>query len=144
MEKAIEFSLKAKKMRFQGGRIRCSADAWKYAKKLYKDDMLIYETAYIILVNRNNDIIGHAKLSQGGIGATVIDIQLACKYALEVLASGMVLVHNHPSGQLMASKEDRNVTEKLRAALDTLNIRLYDSIIITEDSYLSFCDEGDL
>lgn len=140
---AVEFTLNAKKCDFPIEKIRCSKDAADFAKKMYPDDINIYESVYIILTNQAGNTIGFAKISQGGISSTLIDIRLVAKYSIEALATGVILVHNHPSGNLNPSVEDSNITSRLKKALELLNIRLLDSIIIADsDNYYSFSDEG--
>ena len=78
----------------------------------------LYESAFIMLLNRSNKVIGWAKISQGGISSTVVDIKMVCKYALDVLASGVILVHNHPSGNTHPGPEDISLTRKLRGSIE--------------------------
>jgi DNA repair protein RadC len=144
MEKAIEYSLTCKKKPFSSMKIRCSHDAFKFARKFYHEDILIYESAFIILMNSASDVIGYAKISQGGVCGTLIDIRLVYKYALETLATQIIFVHNHPSGRLIPSSEDINISRKLEAGCDTLNIKFVDSLIISDDWYRSMKDEGDM
>ena len=119
-----------------------SADAVQYARKFYFDDLCIYESFFIILLNNANNTIGWAKISQGGVTGTMVDRKLICKYAVDSLASGVICVHNHPSGTLRPSTQDIDVCKKVAAALGVLDIRLVDNIILTEDSYYSFMDNG--
>ena len=79
---------------------------------------------------------------EGGITGTVVDVRLIFKIALEQNATSIILTHNHPSGKLMASDADKEVTKKLKLAGDQLDVKVLDHIIITEKSYLSFQDEG--
>jgi len=141
-EKAVEYTLKEERKDFNKAKITKSSDAVGYTRNFYFDDIAIYESTFVILVNNSNDTIGYAKISQGGISGTVVDIRLILKYALDNLASGIILVHNHPSGQLVASPQDRNISNKLKEACALMDISLLDSIIITEDGYLSMADEG--
>lgn len=140
---AVEFSLQAKKCDFPIQKIRSSIDAASFAKQIYGNDILIYESAYIILINSAGNTIGYAKISQGAINSTLIDVRLVAKYAIEALATGVILIHNHPSGNTRPSVDDSNMATRLKKALDLLNIRLLDSIIITDtENYYSFSDEG--
>lgn len=86
--------------------------------------------------------MGYAKISQGGICGTIVDVRIVAKYAVETLASSVILVHNHPSGNVTPSNDDKELVKRLHQALMVLNVKFYDSIIITEDSYLSMRDEG--
>ena len=74
----------------------------------------IYESVFILLLNRHNNTIGYAKISQGGVTGTVIDVKIIAKYIIDSLASGLILAHNHPSGNTRASSEDINITNKVK------------------------------
>lgn len=141
-EREVEYKLSAKKKDFKRAKITKSKDAADYARQFYFDDMIIYESVFIIMTNRANNTIGYAKISQGGISGTAVDIRLILKYAIERLASGIILVHNHPSGNLKASPQDIQITKKLKEAARWMDISLLDSIIISEDAHYSFADEG--
>lgn len=118
-----------------------SIHAAEFARQFYYEDMGIYESVFIILLNRANQTIGWAKISQGGIDSSVMDIRIIAKYALDTLAAGVILVHNHPSGNATPSMTDRKQTEKVKDALRLLDVQLLDHIILTEDKHYSFCDE---
>lgn len=137
-----EFYLSKRQVEFPKVKINNSSDAQKYARLFYADDIEIYESCFIILLNNQKDTIGYAKISQGGITGSVVDVRIVCKYAIESLATSAIFVHNHPSGNAGPSSEDMKVTEQLRDALKLLDVRLVDSIILTTDKYFSFADEG--
>lgn len=141
-KKAVEYSLTAKKQEFEIVRIHSSQDAYELAKKFYHEDILIYESVFIILTNKANNATGYAKISQGGVCGTVVDSIIIAKYAIDTLSSGVILVHNHPSGNLSPSSNDLNLTTKVKNALKLLDINLIDSLIISTNGYMSFCDEG--
>jgi DNA repair protein RadC len=103
---------------------------------------LKHEEFWVIFLNRANRIIEKYKCSQGGIAGTVIDIRIILKRALDVLASSFIIAHNHPSGNRMPSENDKQITEKLGKAGLQMDIKLLDHLIVTEDSYFSFADEG--
>ena len=103
---------------------------------------LRHEEFWVIFLNRANRIIEKYKCSQGGIAGTVIDIRLILKRALDVLASSFIIAHNHPSGNRMPSENDKQITEKLVKAGMQMDIKLLDHLIVTDDSYFSFTDEG--
>lgn len=143
--KATEFTLKATTNEVPVAKILCSADAAKFARQFYHDDIAIYESAFIILLNSNNTTIGWAKIAQGGISTTLVDMRLVSKYAIDALASGVIFVHNHPSGNLRPSIQDDNLTRKMSDGLSLFDIRLQDSLIIAPQSgFYSFNDEGRL
>jgi len=103
---------------------------------------LPHEEFWVLYLNNSNKVVYKSQLSKGGITGTVVDVRLIFKIALEQNATSIILTHNHPSGKLMASDADKEVTKKLKLAGDQLDIKVLDHIIITEKSYLSFQDEG--
>jgi DNA repair protein RadC len=103
---------------------------------------LPHEEFWIIYLNNSNKIIRKEQLSKGGITGTLVDVRLALKTALEVGATGLILVHNHPSGVLRASEPDKMLTRKLSIASESLDIKVLDHIIVTEKAYFSFADEN--
>lgn len=139
-KKAVEYTLKATKQDFAIEKMTSSESSYNFAKKFYHDDVTIYESCFIMLLNRANNVTGYAKISQGGICGTMVDVRLICKYAIEALATSVILVHNHPSGNLSSSPEDEKITKSVKEALKLFNIRLLDHIIISEDGYYSFND----
>lgn len=141
-KKAVEYTLKVTKQDFSIEKVNSSETSYNFAKKFYHDDINIYESCFIILLNRANNVTGYAKISQGGICGTIVDKKLICKYAIDALASAVILVHNHPSGNLNPSREDENLTKATREALRLFDIHLLDHLIITEEGYYSFADEG--
>lgn len=140
--KAVEYILNAKICDFKKVKITSSRDAFEYIRNFYKDDIHIYESVFILLLNRANETIGFAKISQGGISGTVVDIRIILKYAIDTLASGVIMAHNHPTGQLNASPQDVQISKKLKEALKYIDVSLLDSLILTGDNYKSFADEG--
>lgn len=140
--KAVEYTITAKKQEFESVKICSSEDAVNFARNFYHDDMLIYESSFIILTNASNKTIGYSKISQGGVCGTVVDARIVAKYAVDSLAAGVIFIHNHPSGNVKASRQDITLTEKLKAGLKLLDVNLTDSIILTEDGYMSMVDEG--
>lgn len=103
---------------------------------------LNHEEFWVVFLNNAQKIIETEQQSKGGLTSTVIDIRLIFKKALEINATKMILCHNHPSGMLQPSNEDISVTKKLKDAGKTLNIQVIDHLIITENAYFSFADEG--
>ncbi len=140
--KAIEYRITAKKQDFEVAKVCSSKDAYDFAKKFYHDDILIYESSFIIMLSRSNAVIGYAKISQGGVCGTVVDLKLIAKYAIDSLSSGIILVHNHPSGNMSPSVEDKRIASKIKEGLSLFDIHLMDSIIISDVSYYSMLDEG--
>lgn len=103
---------------------------------------LPHEEFWIILLNRANVIIKTQRVSQGGVAGTVADAKVIFKYALDFLASGIILVHNHPSENLTPSEADIQLTKKIVAGGNLLEIKVLDHIIFANHSYYSFADAG--
>ena len=103
---------------------------------------LPHEEFWIVYLNNANCIILKDQLSKGGITGTLVDVRLVLKKAIEVGATGLILVHNHPSGTLKPSQADKQITEKLKQAGFSLDIKVLDHLIITEKAYFSFADEA--
>lgn len=103
---------------------------------------LYHEEFWIIYLNNSNKVIEQFQISKGGITGTLVDVRITLKKALELGAVSLILVHNHPSGNLKASEADKQLTKKLKTAAESLDIKVLDHIIVTEKSYLSFADEG--
>lgn len=122
--------------------ILTSNDAYLCLKDKVSD--LAYEEFWVIYLNRGNRIIRTEKISQGGISGTVVDTKIIAKMAVECLASNIILVHNHPSGNLEPSVQDKQITKKISEACSLLDVKLLDHIIIGQKSYRSFSDEGEL
>jgi DNA repair protein RadC len=118
--------------------ITTADDAASFIRQFYSDDIGIFESFFLLLLNRGNKTIGYAKISQGGVAGTVVDTKIIAKYAIEHLASAVILAHNHPSGTLKPSEQDIVITKKVKEALSLFDIAVHDHIILTEDSYFSF------
>lgn len=101
-----------------------------------------HEEFWILLLNRANRVIKKHQISQGGVAGTVADPKIIFKVAVEELASGIILAHNHPSGNLTASQADIDLTRKLREAGKLLEIQVLDHVIVAGQKYFSFADEG--
>ena len=107
-----------------------------------QDKLQMQEEAKILLLNRNNNVLGIYSLAKGGLTSCVVDVRIILSIALKTLATGIILVHNHPSGNLKPSQADLDITKKLKNSCDLLDISLLDHLIITKDNYFSFADEG--
>jgi len=103
---------------------------------------LPHEEFWIIYLNNSNKVIQKNQLSKGGITGTLVDVRLVLKNALQVGATGLILVHNHPSGTLKPSEADKKLTQKLKSASESLDIKVLDHLIVTEKAYFSFADEN--
>jgi DNA repair protein RadC len=123
-------------------RITCSEDAYKIMKPHLLD--LPHEEFWLILLTRANSIIKTAPVSSGGVSGTVADPKMIFKIALDNLASGIIMVHNHPSGNIKPSEADISLTKKLKEGGILLEIPIIDHLIFTNNEYYSFADEGKL
>lgn len=103
---------------------------------------LPHEEIWIMLLNRANKVIKMSCISSGGISASVFDVKMIVKMAILENASGIVLAHNHPSGNCKSSTQDDNITRALAQACSTMDIKFIDHLILTRDSYLSYHDES--
>lgn len=103
---------------------------------------LPHEEFWIIYLNNSNKVLHKAQLSKGSITGTLVDVRLVLKTAIEVGAVGLILSHNHPSGSLKPSTADKDITRKLTQAAESLDIKVFDHLIISENSYFSFADES--
>ncbi len=120
--------------------IKSSSDAYAHLLPLFED--LPHEEFYVLLLNRANRITDTIKISSGGVSGTVADIRMMVKPALLALASGVILAHNHPSGNLKPSEADLSLTRKTKDALKLFDIALLDHLIVTDAGYLSMADEA--
>lgn len=122
--------------------IRSSHDAYSLFHPLLCD--LPHEELWIALTNRASKVIGKARISQGGTGETSADLRIILKKAINGLAAGIVLCHNHPSGNTRPSSQDDLLTQRLQQTAELLEIRLLDHIILCDGNYYSYADEGRL
>ena len=103
---------------------------------------LPHEEFWIVYLNNSNKVLQKIQLSKGGITGTLVDVRLVLKTALQIGAIGLILTHNHPSGTLVPSQADKNITQKLKIASESIDIKVLDHLIITEKAYFSFADEN--
>ena len=122
--------------------IKCSTDIYNIMRA--KLERLEYEEFWVLYLSRSNRVIYEECMSKGGVSGTVTDIRLILKRAIELLASGIILVHNHPSGNLRPSPDDDRITTKAKEAAKLLDINVLDHLIITPTSYFSYNDNGRL
>jgi len=127
---------------------RCEELPTVYSSRAVADMMfpqmggLLHEECWILYLNRANRLIGKERISSGGVSSTVMDVKIIAKKAVEKLAGSIILLHNHPSGNVIPSSEDKRQTMALRKAVSLFDIDLIDHIIIGNGRYFSFCDEG--
>ncbi|MCT4602013.1 MAG: DNA repair protein RadC [Marinifilum sp.] len=124
----------------QKQKITCSRDAFEILFPFVEN--LGHEEFWVLFMNRANKIIEIKSVSSGGITGTVFDIRLVLKDALQLEAINLILCHNHPSGNLFPSKADKDITNQSKEAAKLMNIEILDHLIIGENNYYSFADEG--
>lgn len=142
-----EYKLKKIPTNLKKCKITSSKDARDYISQFYFDDIEIYESFFALLLNRANNTIGYVKVSQGGISGTIADPVLIAKYAIESLASGIIIAHNHPTGNIQPSDNDIQLTKSIKKGLEYFQINLLDHVILSGDhntktDYYSFADEN--
>jgi DNA repair protein RadC len=107
-----------------------------------KDIIELQEEIKVLLLNRANVVLGIYDLSKGGVSGSILDVKIVLSIALKCNASSLIVVHNHPSGNLTPSKADKAITSKLKDACITLDLALLDHLIISKDSFYSMGDNG--
>jgi DNA repair protein RadC len=117
-----------------------SADAHDYFRVKMSD--MPHEECHLLLLNVKNQFMGHHVVSRGGISESSVDVRLVLRHALIAGAPNLILAHNHPSGNPMPSRQDDDLTMRLQKACQTMALRLLDHLIIGDDSYYSYADEG--
>lgn len=142
METLPLYTIKKNPSTFISDKVKSSSDAWRIARQLYGDDIDVYESFWIIAFNQAMESIGVAKIGQGGITGTYVDNKLIAKYLIDNLATGCILVHNHPSGRLVPSQEDINLTKKVKESLELFDISVRDHLILSNVDYYSFIDNN--
>lgn len=120
--------------------VRTSGEIANYLKAILKD--YTHEVFAVVFLNRANKIISFQIISTGGLTGTVADPRVILKKAIEAEACSIVLSHNHPSGSLKPSRADEELTQKIRMAATYLDIKVIDHIIVSDEGYFSFADEG--
>lgn len=117
-----------------------SNDAFQILQPLMGDSNT--EEFFAIFLNQKNKILQTKQLTSGGINSAVVDVRILFKTALDLFSVGIIVAHNHPSGNLKPSTEDHKITKQISEAGKILNIQLLDHLIITQNAYFSFADEG--
>lgn len=138
-----EIEIRLKKSIVHQAKITGSKDVERVMREVYAPDEIgVYESFFVVYLSRANKTIGWIRISQGGITGTVADPRLILKGALDCLACGIILCHNHPSGNLQPSHADTELTKKIKDGAKIFDIAVLDHIILTETGYYSFADEG--
>lgn len=123
-------------------KINSSKDAYEILQPIMGE--LEHEEFWILYLNNSNKVLFKSQLSKGGITGTLVDVRLIMKQTLELGAVGIILAHNHPSGTLRPSAADKQITEKIKRASESLDIKVLDHLIVTQKNYYSFADNQTL
>lgn len=129
----------------QRQKISNSQGAYEILTNLFPENTMNYRETFIVLyLNRANQVLGYSVISQGGTSSTTVDIKMVIQTALLANASCIMLAHNHPSGNLRPSSDDNRITNRIIEAARLFDITVLDHIIITNESYYSFTDNGNI
>ncbi len=142
--KVSEIKIVYKPKKGKRPQVKCSKDAFEILTEIYDWNTIeAFETFWILLLNRNNRVIGAHKVSEGSTVGTLVDSKLIFSVALKSLCCSVILSHNHPSNNLEASKSDIDLTKKLVEAGKVLDIYVLDHLIVTpSNGFMSFADYG--
>ncbi|MCC8145748.1 MAG: JAB domain-containing protein [Bacteroidales bacterium] len=141
----VKLSYKSKLKASERPKVTHSESVYKLLLNCFESDTIEFREYFkVLLLNRSNQVLGVFNVSEGGISETVVDIRLIMQSAILSNASGIILCHNHPSGNLTASRPDEIITNNIKKACDIMGISLLDHIIVTSESYYSFADNGKL
>jgi DNA repair protein RadC len=118
--------------------MKLALDVYEWVRRRWNEELInLQEQSMALYFNNASQLIAYRLISTGNIRGTIVDVQLVVCLALHTMASKVILVHNHPSGKLEASKHDIKITKQVKAALELIDVMLLDHLIITEDCYMS-------
>jgi DNA repair protein RadC len=129
-------------IKIESEQIKNSTMSADLARKMYDNDIDVIESFYVMILSRSNKLKHWAKISQGGVSGTFVDVRVICKHVVDCLGSAVIIVHNHPSGNFQPSEQDKQITKKIKQALEIFDVSLLDHLILTEDDHFSFADNG--
>ena len=139
----VELTYRTKVKASQRPQINCSGDAYDLFKQVWEEGKIeLVEQFKVLLLNRANKVLGLVNVSSGGVSGTVADPKIIYVAALKANACALIICHNHPSGNLRPSRADEELTTKIKNAGSFLDIKLLDHLILSEEAYYSFADEG--
>jgi DNA repair protein RadC len=141
--KVREIDITFKEEKLFDNTVRSSRDAYDFIRDVIFDGLEIQEHFIVLYMNQANRIIGYYKHSKGTINSTQVDIEIITAVAIKTLSKGMIISHNHPSGNTSPSEADRRMTKRLKQACEMFDISVMDHIIATAQGYYSFADNGD-
>jgi DNA repair protein RadC len=137
----IDITFKEEKIAFN--QVRSSKDAYQFIKDVLFEGLKIHEHFVVLFLSQSNQIMGYYRHSKGTINSTQVDIELVMAVAIKSLSKAMIVSHNHPSGNKAPSEADRMMTKKLKQAAALFDISVLDHVIVTNDGYYSFADNGE-
>lgn len=140
--KEVDLTFKEERLIFS--RIMSSRDAYQFVKEVIFEGVEIQEHFVLLYMNHSNKVIGYYRHTKGTINSTQVDIEMIVAVGLKILAKGVILSHNHPSGNTEPSPQDKELTKKIKTAFKYFDIVVLDHIIATRNDYYSFMDNGDL
>lgn len=123
-------------------KITCSGDIFKYIKNIFDNQEQHVEQFNVFYLNQANIIIGWKHIGMGGVTGVVADVRVIMKHAIDIMATGIILSHNHPSQNKKASPQDINLTNKVKEAAKLFDMAVLDHLIVCGDEYLSMADES--
>lgn len=139
----IELRYKSKVRASDRPKIESSKDTYNVLMKSWDENRIEFvEQFKVLFLNKANKVLGIYEVSTGGISGTVADLRVIFAAALKANCCGIVISHNHPSGNLKPSRQDEALTQKIKQAGELLDVKLLDHVIVTNESYYSFADEG--
>ena len=139
----VELTYRSKVKASERPQINSSSDAYSLLKQVWEEGKIDFvEQFKVLLLNRANKVIGLVNVSTGGVSGTVADPKIIYVAAIKANACAIIISHNHPSGQLKPSRADEELTQKIKNAGSFLDIKLLDHLIVSEEAYFSFADEG--
>lgn len=120
-----------------------SEDAYKYLLPTYREGTICYKEYFkVLFLNQANQVLGYTLISEGGITETCADVRVILQAALLTNSVAIILAHNHPSGNLKPSRQDMEITKQVKDAAQFMRIKVLDHLILTDEGYYSFSDEG--
>jgi DNA repair protein RadC len=126
-------------------KIYSSEDAYKYLLPTYKKGTICYKEYFkVLFLNQSNQVLGYILISEGGITDTTVDVRVILQAALLTNSVAIILAHNHPSGSMKPSRQDIEITKQVKDAARLMRITVIDHLILTDEGYYSFADEGQL
>ena len=139
----VELSYKPKFKKLH--KVASSEDAYRYLLPTYREGTICYKEYFkVLFLNQANQVLGYTLISEGGITETSVDVRIILQAALLTNSVALVLAHNHPSGSMKPSRQDMDITKQVKEAARLMRITVIDHLILTDEGYYSFSDEGQL